>query len=148
MRPFPVTLLLTTLVLFACHKKTPNKPANQPLSNVWRWTSYSLPGGGLRQPAPDSPVYLVLDRDSAALTYIYYSIASVAYYHINRDSSFMTFSGPLLLSRDSLKLCTSCALTVSGNTITLQAPTANPANYGVFTFVRPNPMPPCINCSQ
>ena len=148
MRPFPSVLLLTTFVLFACHKnKAPKKPVNPPLSNVWRWTSYSLPGGGLRQPARDSAVFLALNGDSTAVTFVSGSIVSVAYFHINPDSTFMTFSFPVLLSGDSLKLCTSCALTISPDTITLQAPVANPSNYGVFTFVRPNPMPSCLNCS-
>ena len=147
MRPFPVTLLLTTLVLFACHKAQ-KKPVYPSLSNVWRWTSYRLPGGGLRQPDRDSPVYLVLSNDSVSDVFIDGYLGSFSHYHINRDSSFMTFSVPVLLTRDSLALCTSCALTVSGDTVTLQLPTANPSNYGMFTFVRPNPMPPCINCSQ
>jgi len=146
MRPFPVALLLFPFVLFACHKAQ-KKPAYPPLSNVWRWTSYSLPGGGLRQPAPDSPVFLVLTGDSTSEVSIDGLLGSLGYFHINRDSSFMTFSIPPMLTRDSLKLCASCALTISGDTITLQRPTANPTNYGVFTFVRPNPMPSCINCS-
>ena len=148
MRPFLATLLLTTLILLACHK-TQKKPVYPSLSNVWRWVSYSQPGGPLK-PSGDSAVFLVLTSDSTWEVFIGGLLGSPGYYQINRDSSFMTFSTPALLylSPDSLKLCTACAMTISRDTITLQWPTANPTNYGVFTFARPNPMPSCINCSR
>jgi len=140
-------LLPVFLVLLACHKNKPPKiPFNPPLSNVWRWISVTVPGG-LRQPAKDSAVLLVLDRDSAFNVAINGVYGPAGHYHINPDSNFMTFSVPPVLYSDSLRLCGTCALTVSADTITLKAPAANPTNYGLFTFVRPNPIPPCINCS-
>lgn len=146
MRPF-LAILLIALTLFACHKGH-EKSSSLPPYKGWRWVSYSLPGGGLLQPARDSTAILYLYGDSSFNILVNNYLLSWGSYTMNRDSGFMTFSTPALLyPPDSLRLCTGCALTISRDTITLRPPLANPTNYGTFTFVRSDAVPACINCS-
>jgi hypothetical protein len=106
----------------------------------WQWTSYTLPGAGNNslKPARDSTVILFLDGDSSFNIRINDSLVSAGYYHTTPDSAQMNFSTPALVyPGNGLRLCTTCDLTVSKDTLTLRPPLANALNGNIFIFIKP-----------
>jgi len=139
MKPFLPILLLSASAFFACEKNThqPKPPVFHTVQ--WRWTSYTLPGAGNGsfQPARDSTVILFLDGDSSFNIRVNGSLLSAGYYHTTPDSVQMNFSTPALVyPNSSLRLCTTCALTVSKDSLTLRPPLASQGNGSTFIFVK------------
>ena len=143
MKPFLTALLVSAIVLFACHKSKQTTSVNPVRYSTWQWVNYFLPvgpNGETLQPAHDSMVTLFLDGDSNFNIRINDSLVSAGYYRVTPDSLQMVFSIQPLIYPNGPRLCLDCALSFSTDrdTLTLSYPVANPRGGGTFTFIRSN----------